>query len=533
MLQYAVVALVSIGVVFLAYALKPTRELCREPVQGGGWKLLYALIVFFILGYLAFVWHAGSGPVSVAEIIVALILFGGSCFVVIVTRMSRRGIEYVKQIAALERHNALHDALTNLPNRTLLHQRLEAALDSARVGQRTMAVLLMDLDRFKEINDTLGHHIGDRLLQQVAPRLRGVVRGPETVARLGGDEFAIVMPVADLDAATQLARRLLDAIEQPFRVEQHNLGIGLSIGICLYPEHGQDSETLLQRADVAMYVAKRNASGYAVYDSKQDQHSLSRLKLLNELQGAIEAGALVQYYQPYIGIERGVPTALEALARWDHPEYGLIPATDFIPLAEQAGLIQSLTRWALSTAVSNLAVWRRQGIDCQVSVNLSIKDLQSPTLPDTVRALLKEHAVAPDRLALEITEGSVMTDEQRVVENIARLNRLGVSILIDDFGTGYSSLSRLRQLPIDAVKIDRSFVLDMIEDEHDAIIVRSTIDLAHNMGKKVVAEGVETQDVLDILEILHCDYAQGNFIAAPMLAADVPGWLRNPAPRRH
>jgi len=532
MLQYAVVALVLTGVVFLAYALKPTRELCREPVQGGGWKLLYALIVFFIPGYLAFVWHAGSGPVSVTEIIVALILFGGSCFVVIVTRMSRRGIEHVKQIAALERHNALHDSLTNLPNRTLLHQRLEAALDHARAGQRTMAVLLMDLDRFKEINDTLGHHIGDRLLQQVAPRLRSVVRGPETVARLGGDEFAIVMPAADPEAATLLARRLLDAIEQPFRVEQHNLGIGLSIGICLYPEHGQDSETLLQRADVAMYVAKRNASGYAIYDSRQDQHSLSRLKLLNELQGAIEAGELAQYYQPYIGIDRDTPTALEALARWDHPEYGLIAATDFIPLAEQAGLIQALTRWALTTAIANLSTWHRQGIECQVSVNLSIKDLQTPALPDTVRALLKEHSVAPNRLALEITEGSVMTDEQRVVENIARLNRLGVSILIDDFGTGYSSLSRLRQLPIDAVKIDRSFVLEMIEDEHDAIIVRSTIDLAHNMGKKVVAEGVETRDVLDILEILHCDYAQGNFIATPMPAADVPAWIRSRVPRR-
>jgi diguanylate cyclase (GGDEF)-like protein len=525
MMQYAVIALVSVGVVLLVYALKPMRELCREPDQAKGWKLLYALIVFFILGYALFVWHASTGPATLTEIVVSFILFGGSCFVVIVTRMSRLGIEHVKQIAALERRNALHDALTNLPNRTLLHQRLEAALDQARAGSRTMAVLLMDLDRFKEVNDTLGHHVGDRLLQQVAPRLRAAVRSHETVARLGGDEFAIVLPTADLQAATQLARRLLEAVEQPFRVEQHNLGIGLSIGICLYPEHATDSESLLRRADVAMYVAKRNASGYAVYDSKQDQYSLSRLKLLNALQGTIEAGGLVQYYQPYIGVTRRVPIVFEALARWDHPEYGLIPAVDFIPLAEQAGLVQSLTRWALSTAITNLAAWLGRGLDCQVSVNLSIKDLQSPALPDTVRALLDEHAVAADRLSLEITEGSVMTDQQRVVENIVRLNRLGVLILIDDFGTGYSSLSRLKQLPIGAIKIDRSFVLDMIEDEHDAIIVRSTIDLAHNMGKKVVAEGVENQDILDILEILRCDYAQGNFIAAPMPAADVPAWI--------
>ncbi len=531
MLRYFLIILVSAGVVFLVYALTPTRELCRDPNQARGWKLLFALIVFFIFGYLAFAWYAAASPVTLTEIIVSFILFGGSCFVVIVTRMSRHGIEHARKVAALERHNALHDSLTNLPNRTLLHQRLEAAVDQARAEPRTMAVLLMDLDRFKEVNDTLGHHVGDRLLQQVAPRLHNVVRGHETVARLGGDEFAVVMPTADLEAAIQLARRLLDAIELPFRVEQHNLGIGLSIGICLYPQHAADSETLLRRADVAMYVAKRNASGYAVYDSKQDQHSLSRLKLLSELQSAIDTGGLVQHYQPYIGIGGRAPIVLEALARWDHPEYGLIPAMDFIPLAEQAGLIQSLTRWALSTAIANLSAWHDQGIDCRVSVNLSIKDLQSPTLPDTVRTLLERHAVEADRLALEITEGSVMTDEQRVVENIARLNRLGVSILIDDFGTGYSSLSRLKQLPIDAVKIDRSFVLDMMEDEHDAIIVRSTIDLAHNMGKKVVAEGVESQDVLDILEILHCDYAQGDFIAAPMPAADVPAWLRAQAAR--
>ena len=532
MLQTIVVALVLAGVVILAYALKPTRELCREPVQGSGWKWLYALIVLFIFGYLAFAWHASSGAASLTEIVGALILFGGSCFVVIVTRMSRLGIEHVKQIAALERHNALHDTLTNLPNRTLLHQRLEAAVGLARAGTKTMAVLLMDLDRFKEINDTLGHHIGDRLLQQVAPRLRSVVRGSETVARLGGDEFAVVMPGADLGAATLLAQRLLEAVEQPFQVEQHHLGIGLSIGICLYPKHAEDSETLLRRADVAMYVAKRNASGYAAYDSKQDQYSLSRLKLQNELQGAIENGNLAQHYQPYISIEPRALVAFEALARWDHPEYGLIPATDFILLAEQSGLIQALTRWALATAIANLAAWGQQGFNFQVSVNLSIKDLQAPALTDTVRTLLTQHGVEPARLVLEITEGSVMTDEQRVVENIARLNRLGVSILIDDFGTGYSSLSRLKHLPIDAIKIDSSFVLDMIEDEHDAIIVRSTIDLAHNMGKKVVAEGVENQDVLDILEILHCDYAQGNFIASPMSAADVPGWVRQPAPRR-
>jgi diguanylate cyclase len=532
MLQYAVVALVLAGVVFLVYALRPTRQLCRERTQSRGWKLLYALIVLFILGYLAFAWHVVAGPVGLLEIIVALILFGGSCFVVIVTRMSRLGIEHIKQIAALERHNALHDTLTGLPNRTLLHQRLEAAVTLARGTQRTMAVLLMDLDRFKEINDTLGHHIGDRLLQQVAPRLRSVVRVPETVARLGGDEFAIVMPSADLDAATRLAQRLLQVIEQPFQVEQHHLGIGLSIGICLYPEHAEDSETLLRRADVAMYVAKRNASGYAVYDSKQDQYSLSRLKLQNELQGAIEGGKLAQHYQPYIGIEHRGLIAFEALARWDHPEYGLIPATDFILLAEQSGLIQSLTRWALNTAVANLAVWHRQGFNFQVSVNLSIKDLQSPGLPDMVSALLAEYHVTPDRLVLEITEGSVMTDEQRVVENIARLNRLGVMLLIDDFGTGYSSLARLRQLPIDAIKIDSSFVLGMFEDEHDAIIVRSTIDLARNMGKKVVAEGVADQDILDILEILHCDYAQGDFIAPPMPAEDVPAWVGSRPSRR-
>ncbi len=537
MLKYGIVALVLIGVALLAYSLKPTAELCREPDQGPGWRVLYFLVMFFIAGYLAFVWYTWPDPVALTELIVALILFGGGCFVVIVTRMSRLSIDHVKQIAALERHNALHDNLTGLPNRNLLYQRLHAALDAAHAQQHSVAVLLMDLDRFKEVNDTLGHHVGDRLLEQVAPRLRGLVRAPETVARLGGDEFAIVMPHADLAAAILLAKRLLAAIEQPFKVEQYSLGIGLSIGICLYPEHGQDSQTLLQRADVAMYVAKRNASGYTVYDSKQDVHSLSRLKLINELQGAIENGRLTLYYQPYIGVARRAPIGLEALARWDHPEFGVIPAADFIPLAEQSGLIQPLTRWALTTAIADLTAWRQDGLDCRVSVNLSVKDLQSPALADLVRGLMEAQALPADRFVLEITEGSVMTDEQNVIENIARLNQLGVMLNIDDFGTGYSSLSRLKQLPIDAIKIDRTFVLDMIEDEHNAIIVRSTIDLAHNMGKKVVAEGVESQDVLDILEILHCDYAQGNFIAVPMPARDVPDWLRDhdarQARRRH
>lgn len=526
MFRYGIVALVLMGVALLAYSLKPMAVLCRESDQGPGWRALHFLIMFFIVGYLVFAWYTWPDPVTLTDLMIALILFGGGCFVVIVTRMSRLSIDHVRQIAALERHNALHDNLTGLPNRNLLYQRLGTALDAAHAQQHSMAVLLMDLDRFKEVNDTLGHHVGDRLLEQVAPRLRAVVRAPETVARLGGDEFAIVMPHADLAAAILLAQRLIAALGQPFKVEQHSLGIGLSIGICLYPEHGEDSQTLLQRADVAMYVAKRNASGYTVYDSKHDVHSLSRLKLMNELQGAIEGGRLELYYQPYIGVARRAPVGLEALARWDHPEFGLIPAVDFIPLAEQSGQIQALTRWALTTAIADLTAWLKDGLECRVAVNLSVKDLQSPALADLVRGLMEAQPVPADRFVLEITEGSVMTDEQHVIENITRLNHLGVMLNIDDFGTGYSSLSRLKQLPIDAIKIDRTFVIDMIDDEHNAIIVRSTIDLAHNMGKKVVAEGVESQDVLDILEILHCDYAQGNFIAAPMPGRDVPAWLR-------
>ena len=445
--------------------------------------------------------------------------------------LERRVIKRTRELASLNReleHQALHDSLTELPNRLLLQDRLRQAILTAQRKQHQLALLITDLDRFKEINDTLGHHYGDLVLQEVADRMRGALRESDTIARLGGDEFAILLPnVASDDDAVNAARKLITALEQPIVLEGQNFHVGASVGIALYPEQGEDGATLMRHADVAMYIAKRSASGYSLYDPREDQHSVSRLALASELKQAIEHKQLVLFYQPKIDLRRGDVVAVEAVVRWDHPQRGLLLPDEFIPLAEHTGLIRPLTFLVLDEALRQMHLWQESGLNLRVSINLSARHLQDESLAEKIAEAMARWRVAPGLVEFEITESAIMSNPLRAMDTLTELDAMGAGLSIDDFGTGYSSLIYLKQLPVDEIKIDKSFVIDMLENNEDFVIVRSTVDLAHNMGRRVVAEGVESQAVLNMLLNLGCDMAQGYHISRPLTAPVLTRWLKN------
>jgi diguanylate cyclase (GGDEF)-like protein/PAS domain S-box-containing protein len=426
------------------------------------------------------------------------------------------------QEAALA-HQALHDALTELPNRTLLLDRLHLAIRVASRERQMLALLMMDLDRFKEVNDTFGHHSGDALLREVAARLRGELRGSDTVARLGGDEFAVLLTqVDDPDGAVITARKLLRMLERAFVVEGEHVHVGASLGIAMYPSHGADADLLMRHADVAMYVAKRAGSGYAVYQAETDQHSPGRLSMIADLRQAIDRGQLELHYQPEVDVRTGAVAGVEALVRWRHPVEGLLMPDQFIGLAEHTGIIRPLGLWVLAAAVEQVAVWQDEGRAIPVSVNLSMRNLHDPVLVDTVADLLQAHATDPSLLKFEITESTLMADPELALRVVRQLTAIGLSLAIDDFGTGYSSLAYLRRLPVTELKIDRSFVLDLVSEENARVIVRSAIDLGHNLGLKVVAEGVEDEAILAIVRAAGCDLVQGNLLCPAVPAGDLP-----------
>lgn len=438
----------------------------------------------------------------------------------IVLGASRR----LRRQAEENRRQARHDALTGLPNRSWFYERTRAILRSGRRSGRS-AVMIMDLDRFKEVNDTLGHHSGDLLLQAAASRIKHAVRDSDIAARLGGDEFAVLLPGSSRDAARQVALRVREALEERFNVAGATVDIEASIGIALFPEHADEVETLLQRADLAMYEAKARHTGVRFYSPELDNGHPSQLTLLGELRQAIEREELVLHYQPKAALETGEVTQVEALVRWQRPEHGLVPPGEFIPLAERTGLIKQISAYVLDTALRQLRSWLDSGLDLSVAVNLSARNLLEGDLADHIGALLLRRGVPAARLILEITESTIMEDPERALCVLSRLSEMGVRVAIDDFGVGYSSLSYLRRLPVNEIKIDRTFVANMDSEEGDALIVRSTIDLGRNLGMKVVAEGVETEAVWDELGALGCDYAQGWYLGRPMPAAELLGWL--------
>ena len=424
---------------------------------------------------------------------------------------------------ALE-YQALHDALTGLPNRSLFGDRLRQALLAARRNQKMFGVLLLDLDRFKDINDALGHDRGDSLLQEVTARLRGVLRATDTIARLGGDEFAVLtIDAKHPDDVVATARKILAALEGPFAIADQMVETGASIGIAMYPVHGDDPSTLLRRADVAMYVAKRSGGGYAVYAPEQEAQTLRRSGLAGELRRSIPQGELVLHYQPQVTLATGAIHSVEALVRWNHPREGLMPPDRFIPMAEETGIIHPLTAWVLDSALAQLVKWLEEGLDVSVSLNVSPRNIEDHSLEEMVARALGTFKVEPQRLTLEITEGVAMA--AAAAKALHRLNEMGVRLALDDFGTGYSSLLYLMRLPVNEIKIDRSFVSALASDPDSGAIVRSAVGLGHNLGLRVVAEGLQDRAAEAVLIEAGCDAAQGFLVGRPTAEKDMTALL--------
>jgi diguanylate cyclase (GGDEF)-like protein/PAS domain S-box-containing protein len=424
---------------------------------------------------------------------------------------------------ALE-YQALHDALTGLPNRSLFGDRLRQALLAARRNQKMFGVLLLDLDRFKDINDALGHDRGDSLLQEVTARLRSVLRATDTIARLGGDEFAILTTDAKHpDDVVATARKILAALEGPFAIADQMVETSASIGTAMYPLHGDDPSTLLRRADVAMYVAKRSGGGYAVYAPEQEAQTLRRSGLAGELRRSIPQGELVLHYQPQVTLATGAIHSVEALVRWNHPREGLMPPDRFIPMAEETGIIHPLTAWVIDSALAQLCKWLEEGLDVSVSVNVSPRNIEDHSLEEMVARALGTFKVEPQRLTLEITEGVAMA--AAAGKALHRLNEMGVRLALDDFGTGYSSLLYLMRLPVNEIKIDRSFVSALASDPDSGAIVRSAVGLGHNLGLRVVAEGLQDRAAEAVLVEAGCDAAQGFLVGRPAPEHDITALL--------
>ena len=456
-----------------------------------------------------------------------LILFGGLALLyAALFRIVAAASGRLRRHAAENRHQALHDALTDLPNRTLFHDRIDQALRQAQRERILGALLLIDLDRFKEVNDTLGHQKGDALLKDIGRRLRGALRESDTIARLGGDEFGVLLPrVDDSAGATEAAEKIRATLADDFLIDELPVHIDASVGIALYPHHGDNVDMLLQHADVAMYEAKRTHSGHEIYSVEHDPYNPVRLAMVGELRKALEANEVVLHYQPKIDLESGKVVGAEALVRWQHQTRGLILPGEFVPMAERTGLIRPLTRYVLNAAIAQAREWCDAGLDLKVSVNLSARNLLDPHLPEDVSSLLGKWGVSAALLELEITESTIMVDPKRAMEVLRGLHTMGIALSIDDFGTGYSSLAYLKELPVNELKIDRTFVANMASNKGDAFIVRSTIDLAHNLRLQVVAEGVEDEDTMNELAKLGCNIAQGFHICRPVPPQKFAEWL--------
>ena len=491
------------------------RERRAEPGPEFSPVVLTAVLGFALISLtLLTVGQFGSLPAVAAGLASVTVLAG----------MARAGLTVIQRLRESHRQ-AITDDLTGLGNRRYLIDRLEESIAAAEARGENLALLLVDLDGFKELNDTLGHHAGDEVLRQMGPRLSGLLRHEDTLARLGGDEFAVVLHPGDEATASVAGLRLRAALEQPFAVGGMRVHIDASVGIALYPDHARDALGLLQRADVAMYEAKRARTGHEIYLPARDRHSRERLALIGELRGAIDGGQLVLHYQPKAELATGQVRGVEALVRWAHPKRGLLTPADFLPIAEQIGLMRALTASVVDHALEEIAERRREGYDLSVAVNLGPADLLDVGLPSEIERLLRRRGFPPDRLRLEVSEDVVMVDPERTLDVLAALREIGVGTALDDFGAGHASLGHLKQLRVDELKIDRSFVIRLLEDQQDAAIVRTTVDLGRRLGLRVVAEGVESSETWAQLTAWSCDEAQGHFLARPMPTSDLATWL--------
>ncbi|NLT54776.1 MAG: bifunctional diguanylate cyclase/phosphodiesterase [Actinomycetales bacterium] len=520
LLAAATFFLLNNGLVSVIVALETgqsAREIFREDIRVGGLTWLILL---------------GLAPVAavVAEF---------SLFMLPLMMLPVLGVQHNAWIAALRQHEALHDGLTGLPNRELLRIRAERAIAHAGETGQHVGVMLLDLDHFKEVNDTLGHHVGDGLLREVARRVTDALPAEVTVARLGGDEFAVLVPGADeMGTVGLLAERVADRLRESVHAEGVRIGVQASIGIAVFPQHATTMDTLLQRADIALYRAKTNRGEIQIYRPEIDQHTVLRLSLLGDLHQAVDNEEFEVLYQPQVEARTGRPVAVEALMRWRHPVHGVISPEVFIPLAENSGAIGAMSRTAVQAALTTLAMLRIGGHDVSMAVNISARLLSDLELPDWLRHQLIRFSIPSSRVTIEVTESTITADPKRAMQVLRELREIGVRLAVDDFGTGYSSLSYLRRLKPDELKVDKSFVLQMGVDENSEVIVRSTVDLGHGLGLSVVAEGVEDQETYDRLARLGCDLIQGFHVARPMTYPALQAWLdaavkhRDPFSRR-
>jgi len=516
------------GILILALSLIPTFSICREDKRKG-WRALLLLILFFIVGFAAYIGMLMRTAFSPIELVVSLILFAGSCFVLLVTRLSLKTIEDINQIAAQERHNALHDPLTGLPNRKYLFGTLNYTVARAQRKQRSFAVLMIDLDRFKEVNDVLGHHIGDKLLQKITPRLAAAINDKNqfrvrgTLARLGGDEFALVLPYADQKQAIKSAKHFSEVLKEPFLINNHQLTIEMSIGIAMYPEDGDTPDLLLQRADIAMYAAKRQHLPYMIYDQSLDQHSLRRLTITAKLQQAIEEEAFELYYQPVIGARQQYVQTMETLIRWPQADNQFISPSEFIPIAEQSDAIQRITEWVIRTALVQLKQWHQKGWPLRLQINLSSRDIQNPKLPEKITALLQEADIQASDIGFEITESAMMTNIDAATRVIKAINELGIAISIDDFGTGFSSLSLLRTLPIRQIKIGNKRVGAInVRKKHHGF----TVFFAQNEQFGLFFIGIGERVYLHVVSLLQWFFKNRDSVASLGLSPEDPNILQ-------
>jgi len=424
-------------------------------------------------------------------------------------------------------YHALHDALTSLPNRKLLMERLFHDIEIADRNGSSLSFMMLDLNRFKYVNDTLGHHVGDQLLIKVGKRLKEILRKVDTIARLGGDEFSIILPETGREQAEIVARKINTALEKQFKVGEHALHVGTSIGITLYPDDGDNAHVLMKHADVAMYKSKQDKKDFHFYEPQDDEHSIQQLSLTNDLKAAIEKNSIELHYQPQLDVLTGELTGIEALLRWNHPEFGYLPPDQVIEIAENAALIDDLALCVFVNALRDRGRLDDKYAEVTLAINLSVHNLRNDSFFEKLKEAIEKYVADTQSIIFEVTESSMMADPEKSIEMLNALTSLGVKISVDDFGTGFSSLAYLKRLPVSELKIDRSFVRDMVEDENDAVIVRSTIDLGHNLGLDVVAEGVEDQASLEMLRTMNCDICQGYYLSRPLGFDDLLQWLDN------
>ncbi len=509
-----------IGMALLAFAAwRRPSEADQEAPNHRAALALTGVFTIVALGLLVYGTMTPASPLSpVAAMLATLTLLAAAVRTALAFGELARMAETKRQ--------AITDELTGLPNRRRLYRSLEEAVAAASGRGERLSVLLIDLDGFKEINDTLGHGAGDKLRQMLGPRLQAALAPSDVLGRLGGDEFAVVLPRADAFRALTRARDIRRRLEEPFVIEGLSLVVDASVGIATLPEHGDSAEELIQRADVAMYRAKASRSGAEVYAQRRDTHSRDRLTLLSDLARAVENGEIVPHFQPQADARTGAVVGVEALVRWEHPEHGLLAPAHFLPAAEQTGLMRPLTLRVLRASLEQLVAWRALGLDLHVSVNLAVVNMLDRQLPTDVASVLFEHGVPPSRLVVEVTEGVVMADPDRAATILGEMRRMGVGVALDDFGTGHSSLAWLKKLPVDEIKIDRTFVQDLATDAGATAIVRATVDLARAFGLRTVAEGPEDEDTWRRLTDAGCDLVQGYVLSRPQPGAELTRWLQ-------